>query len=88
MSYSANLFHLTIRRTNDKMRKLRQHSLVSKNSAKFRNTILTISDINNFDRLERFVDGLKYAIRVEILNRVVSSFEKATRVDLYAEIAT
>lgn len=58
-----------IRRACHKLRRLRQTHSVSKYLAEFRNCILTISHMTDGELLDRFVQGLKPDVKVEVLKR-------------------
>lgn len=76
-----------IRRARDKLRGLRQTHSVSKYLAEFRNCILTISDISEGELLDRYVQGLKPDVKLEVLKTQVSGFEEATKVSLRVDSA-
>ena len=62
-----------VRRARDKLRRLKHTSSISKYLAEFRNIILTIPDVTDDEKLDRFCSGLKYEIRVEVLKSGVDS---------------
>lgn len=76
-----------VRRARDKLRRLRQTSSVSKYLADFRNCILMIDDMSEGERFDRFVQGLKHEVRLEILKTQVSEFEEAARIALRVDSA-
>ena len=76
-----------VRRARDMPRRLKQSSSVSQYFSEFRNVILTIPDMSDGEKLDRFCTGLKYEIRVEVLNSAVGTFEDATSVALRIDSA-
>lgn len=52
-----------VRRTRDKTRKLIQHSSVPKVLNEFCNLVLTILDMNDVGKLDKFCAGLKLQVR-------------------------
>lgn len=71
----------------DKLRKHKQTGSVEKYLAEYRNTILLIGDINEGEKLNRFVDGLKYNVKVEIMKTNYNSFEQCARMALNIDSA-
>ena len=56
-----------VRRTQDKLRKLKQTTTVAKFLSDFRNIVLTIPDISDGEKWDNFCAGLKYDVRLEVL---------------------
>ena len=71
-----------VRRSRDKLRKLRQIGSVAKYLSDFRNLVLTIPVMTEGERLDRFTEGLKYDVRIEVLKSSVNTFDEATRIAL------
>lgn len=76
-----------VRRARDKLRGLKHNSSVSKYLAEFRNVTLTIPDMSDGEKMDRFCTGLKYEIRVEVLKSAVATFDKAASVALRIDSA-
>lgn len=70
------------RRARDKLRSLKQMNSVEKYLPEYRNLILMIGDMNEGEKVDRFVDGLKYNVRVEVLKSNCNSFEECARLAL------
>lgn len=75
------------RRARDKLRKLKQTSSVERYLSEYRNITLMINDMSEGEKVDRFVDGLKYKVRVELLKLNCSSFEECARVALNVDSA-
>lgn len=75
------------RRARDKLRTLKQTSSVEHYLSEYRNTILMIGDMHEGEKVDRFVDGLKYNVRVEVLKTNCSSFEECARLALNVDSA-
>lgn len=75
------------RRARDKFRKIKQLGSVEKYLSEFRNVILMIGDINEAEKVDRFVDGLKFNVRVEVLKTNSNSFEECARIALNVDSA-
>lgn len=76
-----------IRRSRDKLRKLKHTGSVSKFLAEFRNIILTIPEITDGEKFDKFCSSLKYEVRVEVLKSACTTFEEATAVALRIDSA-
>lgn len=74
-------------RARDKLRKLRQISSVEKYLSEYRNIVLMISDINEGEKLDRFIDGLRYNVKVEVMKSRCHSFEEVARISLQVDNA-
>ena len=70
------------RRAREKLRKLKQTMTVAKYLSEFRNLVLTIPDVSDGEKYDKFVSGLKYQIRLEVMKGSVGTFEEAARVAL------
>lgn len=75
------------RRARDKLRRLKQTQSVSKYLSEFRNSTLMISDVSAGEMFDRFVQGLKREIRVEVLKSQCSTFEEAAKIALRVDSA-
>lgn len=75
------------RRARDKLRTLKQTTSVEKYLAEYRNITLMIGDMNDGEKVDRFVDGLKYQVRVEVLKTNCGTFEDCARVALNVDSA-
>lgn len=71
---------LDARRARDKLRRQKQTTSVSKYLSEFGNITLAISEVNEGKRVDWFVDGLKYRIRVGVPKTLVEFFEEAFRI--------
>lgn len=60
---------------------------VAKYLAEFRNIVLTINGMNDEEKADRFKQGLKYNVRVEVLKARVESFEDCAQVALNVDSA-
>lgn len=49
--------------------------------------ISTIPDVTEGEKLDKFVDGLKHDVRLEVLKSTVQTFEEAVRVALRIDSA-
>jgi Retrotransposon gag protein len=75
------------RRARDKLRKLYQVRSVSSYISEFRNVALTIPGITDEEQLDRFCEGLKPEIKLEVLKSNVTSMNEAVRVALNVDSA-
>lgn len=66
----------------DKLRKLKQTRTVGSFVSEFQNMILTIPGMHEDEKIDRFLEGLKYNIRVEVLKAQVNTFDECARVAL------
>lgn len=71
-----------VRRARDKLRNLRHESSVAKYLTDFRNISLTIPDMNDGEKWDRFISGLKKEVRIEVLKSSAPTFEQAATVAL------
>ena len=76
-----------VRRSRDRLRRLKQVSSVSKYLSDFRNVIVTIPDITEKEKLDKFMEGLKFNVKVEVLKSSANSFEEAAQVTLRVDSA-
>ena len=75
------------RRARDKLRKLKQVGSVDKYLSEFRNIVLMIADMHEGEKLDKFVEGLKYNVRVEVLKSGCNQFEECARMALNVDSA-
>ena len=71
-----------IRRAGDRLRKLHQTSSMSKYLSDFRNVFLTIPDMSNGEKWDKFCAGLKGEIRLKLMKTTVTSFKDAAKIAL------
>jgi hypothetical protein len=76
-----------MRRSRDRLRKLRQRTSVASYISEFRNIALTISGITDDEQFDRFCEGLKPEIKLEVLKSNAASFEEAVRIALNVDSA-
>lgn len=76
-----------VRRARDRLRKLHQTTNVSKYISEFRNLILTIPDITEGEKFDKFLSGLKYEVRVEVMKSTVATFERAAHIAIRVDSA-
>lgn len=75
------------RRARDRLRELKQTGSVEKYLSEYRNITLMINDVSEGEKVDRFVDGLKYNVRVELLEMNCVSFEESARIALNVDSA-
>ena len=75
------------RRARDRLRKLYQKKSVASYIAEFRNIALTIPGITEEEQLDRFCEGLKPEIKLEVLKSNVNKMNEAVRVALNVDSA-
>ena len=76
-----------IRLARDRLRTLDQTSSVSKYLSDFRNVVLTIPDISDGEKWDKFCAGLKGEIRLEVMKANVTCFEDAAKIALRVDSA-
>lgn len=76
-----------VRRTRDKLRKLVQNTSVAKYLNEFRNLVLTIPDMNDGEKLDKFCAGLKPHVRLEVLKAGPANIDAAARIALNVDSA-
>lgn len=76
-----------VRRARDRLKRARQTSFVAKYISEFRNIILTVPDLTEGEKFDRFIDGLKSSIRLEVMKTTVNTFEEATKIALRVDSA-
>lgn len=62
------------RHARDKLRRLTRTASVSRHLFKFCKVILAVSDMHQGEKVERFLDGLKPAVKLEVLKSYADSF--------------
>lgn len=77
----------SVQRTRDKMRKLVQRTSVSAYLSEFRNMALMIADMSEGEKLDRFCQGLKPEIRLEVLKAGTNTIDQASRIALSVDSA-
>lgn len=65
-----------VKRSRDKLKRLRQLHLVSKYLSKFCNLILAIPGMSIGKKLDSFIEGMKYPVTAEVLKTHSDSFEE------------
>lgn len=76
-----------VRRSRDRLRKLKQNSSVSKYLSDFRNICLTVPGMTDGEMWDRFCTGLKYDVRLEVMKSSVTTFEEAAKIALRVDSA-
>lgn len=76
-----------IRRARDRLRNCRQKGSAAKYISEYINIILSVPDISEGEKFDRFVDGLKNNVRLEVLKSTVATFEDATKIALLVDSA-
>lgn len=76
-----------VRRARDKLRKLKQVVSVEKYLSDFRNIIFMRTDMNKGERLDKFIEGLKYSVKVKVLKSGCNQFEDFERLALNIDSA-
>jgi len=71
-----------LRQAREKFRKLTQRYSASRYVSEFRNAILTLPDVTEGEKFEKFVQGLKHNVRMEVLKSTASTFEEACQIAL------
>ena len=74
-------------RARDKLRKLIQRTSVSDYLTEFRNLTLTITGMNEEEKVDRFVQGLKPHVRLEVLKSNARTMNDASRIALNVDSA-
>lgn len=75
------------RKARDHLRRVKQTKSVAKYLADFRNIILTINGMRDDEKIDHFIQRLKYNVRVEVLKAQSASFEECVRVSLKIDSA-
>ena len=77
----------SVQRSRDKLRKLFQRTSVSCYLSEFRNIVLTIPGIIEGEQVDKFCQGLKPNVRLEIMNAGIQSINEASRIALNVDSA-
>lgn len=75
------------RRSRDKLRKLVQKTSVSQYLTEFRNIVLMITDMSEGEKVDRFTQGLKRSIRLEVMKAGATTMADASRIALNVDSA-
>ena len=75
------------RRQRDKLNKLIQNKSVASYLESFRNTVIAIPDISEAEKLDKFLNGLKPMIRLEVLKSGCDNMNDASRIALNVDSA-
>lgn len=75
------------KRARDKLRKLKQTRTVVRYLSDFRNIILTIPGMQEDEKVDRIIEGLKFNIRVEVLKAQADTLDECARVALNIDSA-
>lgn len=75
-----------IRMARYRLRDCRQKGSAAKCISEYRNIILAVPDISEGEKFDRFVDGLKQNVRMEVLKSAVATFEGETKVALSVDM--
>lgn len=71
-----------IRRSREKLRKLHQSTSVAKYLSDFRNIALTIPNMTDGEKWDKFCTGLKFDVKIEVMKSAVTEFEEAAKIAL------
>lgn len=71
----------------DRLHKLKQIGSVVNYLAEFRNIILMIPEMNEGEQLDRFIEGLKYSVKIEVMKSACNNFEDCARMALNLDSA-
>ena len=77
----------SVQRSRDKLRRLVQRTSVSTYLSEFRNTIIAVPGMNEGEKVDRFVQGLKPQVRLEVMKAGVQSMKAASRIALNVDSA-
>ena len=76
-----------VRRSRERLRKLKQTTSVAKYLSDFRNIVLTVPDISKGEKWDKFCSGLKFEIRLEVMKSSGATFQDASKVALRVDSA-
>ena len=76
-----------VRRTRDKLNRLRQTRSVAAYLNEFRSIVLKLPQMSEEDKWDKFLNGLKYPIRLEVLKSGAASLDGAATVALNVDSA-
>lgn len=77
----------SVQRSRDKLRRLIQRTSVSSYLSEFRNIVLTIPGMNASEQVDRFCQGLKPQIRLEVMKAGARTMNDASRIALNVDAA-
>ena len=77
----------SVQRSRDKLRRLTQRFSVAAYLAEFRNVILTIPHMTEDEKVDRFCQGLKPQIRLEVMKAGARTMNDASRIALNVDAA-
>ena len=77
----------SVQRSRDKLRRLVQKTSVSAYLSEFRNIILTIPGISEGEQVDRFSQGLKPQVRLEVMKAGATTMSEASRIALNVDAA-
>lgn len=77
----------SVQRSRDKLKRLIQKTSVSTYLSEFRNIVLTIPEINDGEKLDRFIQGLKPQVKIEVLKAGAKNLDEASRIALNVDSA-
>ena len=77
----------SVQRARDKLRRLVQKTSVSTYLSEFRNVILAIPGMTEGEQVDRFVQGLKNQVKLEVLKSGTQSMEEASTIALSVDSA-
>lgn len=77
----------SVQRSRDKLRRLVQRTSVSSYLTEFRNIVLTIPDMSEGEKVDRFCQGLKPQVRLEVMKAGAQNINDASRIALNVDSA-
>lgn len=66
---------------------MKQNASISKYIREYRNIVTSIPDISEGEKFDRFADGPKLKIRLEVIKSTVITFEVTAKISLRIDIA-
>ena len=77
----------SVQQSRDKLRQLLQRTSVSSYLSDFRNIVLTIPNMNEGEKVDRFCQGLKPQIKLDVMKSGAQSINDASRIALNVDSA-
>lgn len=77
-----SLFRDHLKRARDRLRNLKQTKSLAQYLGDFQNIVLTISRMHEDEKMDRFIQGLKHYVRIEMLMSHKESLDEDTRIAL------
>ena len=77
----------SVQRSRNKLRQLTQKTSVSSYLSEFRNIVLTIPNMNEVEKVDRFCQGLKPQIRLEVMKAGAQTMNDASKIALNVDSA-